>query len=226
MFIFAPTLEAPDLHTIIWQEIQQKSGILLATAYLPNTDYFRLLLSGKPIVLEKHEHYRKQSYRNRCVIYSANGPLVLSIPVIKQSLKEPIGDKRISYAENWQNQHWRAIASAYKNSPYFEYFEDEFRPFYEKEFEFLFDYNLQLLQCILKILRQSPDLTFTEMYQKSNESVLDVREQIDPKKKTLFEYGPYYQVFSEKHGFIPNLSVIDLLFHEGINSLKYLQAIG
>ena len=202
-----------------------QQAIILSTAYLPNLDYFICLLSGKTLWIEKHEHYIKQSYRNRCVIYSANGPLALSIPIMDQNRKEPIHQKRISYAEAWQNQHWRAITSAYKNSPYFEYFEDELRLFYETKTEFLFDYNLQLTQAILKMIRQSPALSFTESYEKTYEDRLDMRERIDPKRESLFSYQSYYQVFSEKHGFIPNLSMIDLLFHEGINALKYLQAM-
>jgi len=197
--------------------------ILLPTAYLPNCDYFRLLLSGEPVLIETREHYLKQSYRNRCRIYSANGPLDLSIPLQKLAEKELITDKKISYQERWQLQHWRALTSAYKNSPYFEYFEDELRPFYEQEFETLFDYNQQLITAILKILRQKTEIGFTAVFEKEPADSRDYRALLHPKKAAIFDHKPYYQVFSDKYGFVPNLSVLDLLFHEGLNSLAYLQ---
>ena len=114
----ANPLQALNPHQAPW---------LLSTAYLPNIDYFRILLSGRPVLIEAQEHYLKQSFRNRCVIYSANGPLTLSIPVMHGPDDELITGTRISYAETWQNRHWRAITSAYKNSPYFDYFADELR---------------------------------------------------------------------------------------------------
>lgn len=196
---------------------------MLSTAYLPNLNYFRLLLSGKPVFVEQHEHFVKQSYRNRCTILGANGRLNLSIPLVRQHDKESITEKKISYSERWQHQHWRTITSAYKNSPYFDYFEDELKIFYEQEYELLFDYNRQLMQAILKILRQSPNVDLTSTYEKEPAGAFDARELIHPKKKALFGYKPYYQVFSDKHGFTPNLSILDLLFNEGLNSLAYLQ---
>lgn len=199
--------------------------VLLSTAYLPNLDYVRLLLSGKSVFIEQHEHFTKQSYRNRCTILGANGALDLSIPLVRQHDKEMISEKKISYQERWQNQHWRTITSAYKNSAYFEYFEDELKGFYGQEYELLFDYNWQLMQTILKILRQSPSLKFTESYERDPVDALDARPLIHPKKKALFGYKPYYQVFADKHGFVPNLSILDLLFNEGLNSLAYLQTV-
>ncbi|MBK6984535.1 MAG: WbqC family protein [Bacteroidetes bacterium] len=110
--------------------------VLLSTAYLPNVHYLSQVINCDTIVIEKQENFVKQTYRNRCDIVTANGKLSLSIPLIKQADKELIFDKKISYAEDWQKQHWRTIVSAYKNSPYFEFFEDEFKPFYENQFEF------------------------------------------------------------------------------------------
>lgn len=197
---------------------------MLSTAYLPNLDYFKLLLQGRPVYVEKHEHFIKQTYRNRCIIYSANGPLTLSIPLVKQQDKELITDKLISYQEDWQKQHWRAIVSAYKNSPYFEYFEDELKPFYEKPYAYLFHYNLNLTETLLKILRQKVNIKYTEDYTKHPKGFVDTREILHPKKTSLFRHPSYYQVFSNKHGFIPNLSVMDLIFNEGMNAVKYLTA--
>jgi aspartyl/asparaginyl-tRNA synthetase len=129
------------------------STVLLSTAYLPNIKYLSQVLNHEIVVLEKCENFMKQTYRNRCEILTSNGKLSLTIPLVKQADKELISGKKISYAEDWQKQHWRAITSAYKNSPYFEFFEDEFKPFYENKYELLFDYNTQLLHTILHILR-------------------------------------------------------------------------
>lgn len=197
------------------------SAVLLSSSYLPPVNWFKAVISNEIVFIEKHEHFQKQSYRNRCEILSANGKLNLSIPLLKQGNKELITDKRISYSENWQQNHWRAITSAYKNSPYFEFFEDDFKPFYSNRHEFLFDYNLQLINTVLKILRVKKTLQFTETYSKEFEGI-DLRSSIHPKIIPPVPSQSYLQVFSDKFEFTANLSVIDLLFNQGLNSLKYL----
>jgi hypothetical protein len=194
--------------------------VLLSTAYLPNTEYFHYLLKDNSII-EKHEHYQKQSFRNRCQILSANGVLDLVIPLKKNADKELISQKRISYSENWQTKHWRAISSAYKNSPYFEFFEPEFYPFYAEKHEFLFDYNLKLIETILKILRIKKELALTNEFQKEFQG-LDLRESIHPKVKSAAALRPYHQVFADRFGYTENLSVIDLLFNQGLNTKDFL----
>ncbi len=198
--------------------------VLLSTAYLPPLDYFSTLLKNEPIFIEKNEHYVKQTYRSRCEILSANGKLSLSIPLQNNGDKELISSKKISYAENWQVKHWRAITSAYKNSAYFEYFEDDFKPFYFEKHELILDYNTGLTKLILKILRQKKEIQFTSEYQKEFRGI-DIREfltnkQNNPKPET--RNNKYYQVFSDKFGFTPNLSVIDLVFNKGMESVEYL----
>lgn len=198
----------------------KSNTILLSTAYLPNLAYLSQVLKADKIVLEKCENFIKQTYRNRCDILSSNGKLSLSIPLVKQADKELISDKRISYAENWQQQHWRSITSAYKNSPYFEYFEDEFKPFYETQFEFLFEYNFQLLQKVLHILRVKKTFEFTTIFE-TQPAVIDYR-YLSSKQQTEFESKSYYQVFADKLGFTPNLSCLDILFNEGLQTIDLL----
>jgi hypothetical protein len=196
--------------------------VLLSTAYLPNVHYLSQVINCDTIVIEKHENFVKQTYRNRCDIATASGKLSLSIPLIKQADKELISDKKISYAEDWQKQHWRTIVSAYKNSPYFEFFEDEFKPFYENQFEFLLDYNTQLLQTILHILRVKKQIEFTQTFELNPPQVIDLRNLSDIEKIHV-EVKSYYQVFADKIGFTPNVSCLDALFNIGLNTIDTCQ---
>ena len=164
-----------------------QSSILLSTAYLPPVFYLKQILQHDTIIIEKKENFIKQTYRNRCDMVSANGLISLSIPLVKQTNKELISEKRISYSENWQQQHWRTLVSAYKNSPYFDFFEHEFKPFYENKYEYLFEYNLQLLETILKILRVKKTILFTEEYQLTPTNVIDYRT-LSNLKQTEFKF--------------------------------------
>lgn len=194
------------------------SSVLLSTAYLPNINYLSQVLNHDVVVIEKHEHFVKQTYRNRCEILTSNGKLSLSIPLVKQADKELIADKKISYAEDWQKQHWRAITSAYKNSPYFEFFEDEFKPFYENKYELLLDYNTQLLQTILHILRVKKQIEFTSQFDMSPSNCSDLRMLSDLNNTDNSNVKPYYQVFADKQGFTANLSCLDALFNIGLET--------
>ena len=196
------------------------SVVLLSTAYLPNVYYLYQVIHHDKIILEKHEHFIKQTYRNRCEIVTANGKLSLSIPLIKQADKELISDKKISYAEDWQKQHWRAISSAYKNSPYFEFFEDEFKPFYENKYELLFDYNTQLLQTILNILRIKKEIEFTQNFENNSINTVDLRHLSELTNSDAPVIKPYYQVFADKLGFMPNVSCLDALFNIGLKTIN------
>jgi hypothetical protein len=196
--------------------------VLLSTAYLPNVHYLSQVINFDTIVIEKHENFVKQTYRNRCDIATASGKLSLSIPLIKQADKELISDKKISYAEDWQKQHWRTIVSAYKNSPYFEFFEDEFKPFYENQFEFLLDYNTQLLQTIFHTLRIKMQIDFTTQFELNPASSIDLRSLSEVQTNVPL-IKPYYQVFADKIGFTPNVSCLDALFNIGLNSIDTCQ---
>lgn len=205
-------------------------NILLATAYWPSLEYFYYLLNAKNVQIENYENYEKQSYRNRCRILSANGPLELIIPVEKKCTS--IADVRISYKEKWQQNHWRAIESAYRNTAYFEFFEEEVRKFYTEPEEFLLDYNLKQLHIVFQILRIKKELHFTNEYKKEYSGVTDLRERIHPKNSGYSSETAkqilsrrYYQVFEEKFGFNENLSILDLIFHQGLRTIDHLQDV-
>jgi hypothetical protein len=182
----------------------------------------------KEITLEQHENYIKQTYRNRCNIYAANGVMPLTIPIVKKhGTKIPIRDVRIDYATNWQHLHWRAIMSSYNTSPFFEYYVDDFHPFYEKQELFLFDLNEKLLRTALALIGLSIDLDYTKTFENTCNGN-DFRYTISPKipfleMDEIFKPQPYYQVFASRCGFAPNLSILDLLCNEGPNSLSILQ---
>jgi hypothetical protein len=199
----------------------QNSGILLSTAYFAPIGYFTKLAAYSEIYIEQHEHFIKQTYRNRAVILGANGPIPLIVPVEKgREQKIKIKDLRISYDEEWQRNHWRTIFSAYNSSPFFEYYADELETFFRKRTVFLFDFNQQITESILEILEIPVGLNLTEAFEKIPENCLNFREKIGPKAHRnsddlQFIAHSYTQVFSEKFGFIPDLSILDLLFNEG-----------
>lgn len=190
----------------------------LSTAYLAPVEYYKVLANAEEVLLEQHESYVKQSYRNRCVIATANGLMDLTIPVEKfENGKTRIRDIRISYHGNWQLQHWRSIASAYNSSPFFEYYADDLIGFYEKKWNFLWDYNIEIQQKILELVDVQPAISLTDVYLKElPEDMHDLRTAIHPKKEAVFgSHESYYQVFAPKFGFHPNLSVLDLLLNMG-----------
>jgi hypothetical protein len=191
----------------------QRDNFLLSTAYLAPIEYYVVLANSERILLEQHEYYQKQSYRNRCRIATANGIMDLSIPVDSAG-KTPIRDLRISDHNNWQTHHWRSIETAYNSSPFFEYYADDFRPFFEKKWLFLWDFNLALFNKTLELLDIETKIELTEQYKpETSDNFLDLRAAIHPKKEISLLLKPYYQVFETKFGFMPNMSIIDLLFN-------------
>lgn len=204
-------------------------NILLATAYLPPIEYFTFLMSDE-IWLEKCEKYQKQSYRNRTRILTANGPQALSIPVVHAVTpdgKMPlVCEMSIDNRTPWQRNHWRTLVSAYGGSPYFLYYQDALQPFYESEFDNLFDYNLLLIKTILKLIKSEVPIHATSDFAPIAEH--DLRTEIHPKKAASDAYSlklkqPYYQVFEDRFGFVPNLSILDLLFNLGPETNSYLK---
>lgn len=202
-----------------------EKGIVLPSFYLaPIAYYSHILQTDGEILLEKHEHFPKQTYRNRTSIHSPNGRLDLTIPVqkAKDQGRTQMKDVRISNAGDWQRQHWMTIQTSYRRSAYFEFYEDDFVKFYNRKFNFLLDFNLESNKLILNLLKIKVDFSFTEVYIKSYPDLLDLREVLHPKVE-LPANKPYFQVFEPKNGFIPNLSIVDLLFNQGPQSKNYLQ---
>ena len=191
--------------------------MILNSLYLAPIEYYSALFRAERVVIEMHDNYQKQSYRNRCQIAGANGAISLSIPIEKPvTAKCKMKDIRISEHGNWRHLHWNAIISAYRSSPFFEYYEDDFRPFYEKKQTFLHDFNEELRQLICRLIGIQTPVFYTDAYMETVPSTItDLREIIHPKKTPIAETPVYYQVFAEKNGFIPNLSIIDLLFNRG-----------
>ena len=192
--------------------------VLIPISYLGPVAYYSVILKYEEIFIETKEHFIKQSFRNRSVIMGANGSQTLTIPKERKSSdKTLITDINISNKENWQKSHWQSIVSAYNSSPFFEYYKDELQPFYTTEQSNLFDLNLQLTHKILQFLQEEKELKLTENYNKNFDGT-DLRHHkfISPQEK-------YEQVFSEKHDFTPNLSILDLLFNLGPETTSYLE---
>lgn len=200
-----------------------ESAALFSSLYLAPIEYYSKLFRAEKAIIEINDNYQKQSYRNRCNILGANGVMSLSIPIEKpQTVKCAMKDIRIAEHGNWRHLHWNAIISAYNSTPFFDYYEDDFRPFYEKKHRFLHDFNDELRQLICRFIGIETPVTFSESYINETISKLDFRETIHPKRPSDFSTKPYYQVFGEKHGFLTNLSIIDLLFNMGNESRLYL----
>ncbi len=191
---------------------------IIESQYLPPISYFAVLLKQPSIFIEQYENYQKGSYRNRCHIATANGILRLSIPLEKgKNNQTPIKEVKIYNADNWQIQHWRTMKSAYGKSPYFEFYADELCLFFEKKYDFLLDWNTDLLRFMTENIGLPVDIQLTDNYYKNDNTIMDYRNVISPKKENLnlFQDLHYGQVFEDKHGFIPNLSILDLLFCKG-----------
>lgn len=194
---------------------------LLCSAYLPPVNFFTAIKSGGDVLIEQYDNYCKQTYRNRCRIATAGGIQTLTIPVVKSdSPKQLMKDVRISDHGDWRRQHWNALESAYMNSPFFMYYQDDFRPFYERRIEFLIDFNTQLTELILKLAGMDKKIKLTESYSRPSTGINDLRQLIDPQQTA--QNRPYWQVFKQKYGFQSNLSAVDLLFNMGPEFPLYL----
>ena len=206
-------------------------SILLSAAYFGPIQYYSVFVKTEKVYIEQFENFIKQTYRNRCVIPGGNGPVQLIVPVVKgRGPKTLIKDLQVSYDTNWQRNHWRTIFSAYSSSPFFEFYKDEIQPFFETKHKFLFDFNLKIHETICELLEIENIAVLTADFEKVPEGTVNLRESISPKiktnRETHFQSLEYTQVFSNKLGFVPNLSILDLLFNEGPNSYPVLVMSG
>jgi len=219
--------------------------LLLSTAYFPPIEYLAAIANEcrfnpgmtevEPAVvfIEACEHYVKQSWRNRCRFYAADGAQTLNYPVRHEDFGKPISQMRIDWKTDWLTRHERAIISAYRTSPYFEYYQDELFAILDSRPELMLDFNTQILKFFLRKTGIPADIRFTSEWEAvtiEGHKVTDLREAIHPKRpnsilKDLGLERPYWQVFSPKHGFIPGLSIMDLLFNEGPDSICYLKEL-
>ena len=199
--------------------MESNNSFLLPTSYLAPIGYYAILLQNKNCEIEQYEHFVKQSIRNRCDIYGANGKLTLSIPKQrKASSKTILKDIKIAYHHPWQKEHWKSIVSAYRSSAYFEFYEDLFAPLYQIKVIYLSDFNLKLQEVIFKCLQIKDTSILTQSYQKQSISNDYRNATFQIKNQTK-----YHQVFENNCGFIANLSIIDLLFNLGPESADYLE---
>ena len=251
------------------REARRGGGALLSTTYFGPVQWYQKLNRHRCII-EQHDNFVKQTYRNRCVIASANGPQTLTVPIERyDGMKCAMRDIRISDHGNWRHLHWQALVSAYGETPFFEYYADDIRPFFEeRRWKYLIDFNLDITHTLCSLLDVRPDLTLSDHYIDADETIsgcggldgaaeslggavkgldeakgfgeaaesfggsssacssfVDYRDAIRPKHPlpdAEFEARPYYQVRAQRHGFLPNLSVLDLLFNEGPEGIFWL----
>ena len=198
---------------------------LLHPTYFPTIASFSLLVK-EPCLLEVSDNYQKQTYRNRTYIYGANGKQILTVPILhtggetgRQLYKEVRVDNQVA----WQKLHWKTLQTAYRTTPYFEYYEDKIAPIFTQKHDFLLDLNLRTIEAVLDCLHINVSWEQTTAYHSSYDGVTDYRYLTDAKAAYEVSQEPYYQIFSDKYGFVAQLSVLDLLFHEGNHTLSYLK---
>jgi hypothetical protein len=202
--------------------------ILLHPCYFGPIDMYASLVQADSFVFEKEDNYQKQTYRTRQYIYGANGELLLNIPIKhrknKTDLHQKYKDIRIENTFKWQPLHWKSLEAAYKTSPFFEFYEDEFAPLFEKKANFLMDFNLMATQIVFECLQLDFSFKITEEFKLKTDEYDDQRHLVSSKRKSAANLEEYIQVFQAKYGYIPNLSILDLLFNTGPSALGYLDS--
>ena len=201
---------------------------LLQTTYFGPIQWYQKLYRYDHCLIEQYDSFQKQTYRNRCMIATANGTQALTVPIIHNG--ELVKDLRISDHNQWRRVHWNALQSAYSESPFFEYYADDLHPFFEQKYDFLVDFNEAIRQKVCELIDIHPNVEYTTKYQPSAlnpqpSTLTDFRDVINakhPQPDEGFTTKEYWQVFQHKHGFLPNLSILDLLFNMGPESVFFL----
>jgi hypothetical protein len=196
-------------------------ALFIPTYFSPISQY-QALLNSNSITFEVEDNYQKQTYRNRCYIYGANGKQLLNIPVTipKSSKKTKSKDILVENA-NWQKQHYKSLEAAYNHSPFFEFYKDDLRKIFSKKYTYLLDVNLDSFKFIMDALELFKEYTLSKTYEETK--LNDFRNLADSKKKVEISFLSYIQMFDQKFGFLKNLSILDLLFMEGPNSINFLE---
>lgn len=202
--------------------------LLIESQYFPSISFYKTLINHDILLIERYEHYQKVSFRNRCYIAGPNGSILLSVPLARgKNQRTVMKDVRISHDEKWQALHWKTLVSAYRRSPWFEYYEDELGRLFTREVSYLLDWNLMCLEWANKVIGISSPITFTDEYHKNYEAgtgITDARDTILPSPKPVDEETVRYtQVFQERVGFLPDMSILDLIFCEGKRSIDLLR---
>jgi hypothetical protein len=200
-------------------------NIILHPTYFPSIASFVAIANAEKVTFEVCDNYQKQTYRNRMHIYAANGKLSLTVPVIySQKDRQLYKDILVSDDTNWQDLHWKSIQSAYSSSPFFEFYQDDIEPLFTSKYRYLLDFNFKCLEVIYDCLQLTFEYQTTKTFDKAINGSMDFRFLVDNRKEKNQTFKPYVQVFDDKHDFIPNLSIIDLICNEGPNALMYLEA--
>ena len=201
--------------------------LLLSTTYFGPIQWYQKLYRAESVQIERWESFQKQTYRNRCIIATTNGSQALTVPIERQFTINCIKDIRISDHGNWRHLHWNALQSAYGESPFFDYYQDDIRPFFEQRWDYLLDFNEAIREKMCELIDIQPKVDYSKKFTVYSLSscVPDYRMVIRPKNPEPdpdFTPKRYYQVYEQKHGFLPNLSILDLLFNMGPESIFYL----
>lgn len=199
--------------------------VLIHPTYFPSIAHFVAMMKAESLVFEISDNYQKQTYRNRTTIYGANGKLDLNVPVhYTQKNRQLYKDVTISNIDNWQDLHLKSLESAYSASPFFEFYIDDLKPLFEIEANSIMDFNFRCLEVVFDCLQLPFEYKTTQSFEKEPINTLDARTLANSRKEIEQSFEPYAQVFDDKHGFLKNLNILDLLFNEGPNSIIYLES--
>ncbi|EDM44753.1 hypothetical protein SCB49_14315 [unidentified eubacterium SCB49] len=203
-----------------------KGSVLIHPGYFPTISQMAVVAQAENIVFEAEDNYQKQTYRNRTLISQAQGTLLLNVPILHtKGVRKKYVEVQVENQESWQSHHLKSLQTAYRTSPYFEYYEDEITHLFTDPVTSLFDHNVKIHQELCELLGIDTPFIFTEEFEKEPKGIIDARNSIDAKVKLDITFPKYIQVFQERNGFYPNLSILDLLFNEGPNAISYLEKI-